>query len=519
MFVGDFNIIQNDSERRGGRPRTIMAMEEFNNWIHQGGLMETVTKGSVFSWCNGQTGLARSWACLDRALMDSSFLALFPNACCSYLPRSTSDHAPMFIELMQDPFSYGPAPFRFQQMWVDHHDFLDCVRSAWEVYMDGSAIYNLSRKLKMTKVALREWNKRVFGHTLSHIDALEKQVEEIEQQLQLFWEDNLGKELQEAVSDLTNWRRREEMKLAQMTKLKWKLEGDRNTKFHHACLANKRRNKVLHMRSNGVVFKTPEGIHQGAVEYFTSVLHGELPAEQPSLEDYIAPVISEEENTSLILQEFFVSKNLPKYFTASYLVLKSKVESTTGFLPRLISLEQGAFIPGRSIFENISLTQEMVHSINRRIHGGNIMLKVDMAKAYDRVDWAFLIKLLHRFGFSAQFCDLVHFCISSPWYSIMMNGTVHLEDMMNKVRQKISGWKMRLLSSSGKLILLRHVISSMAIHLFAVLQVPQVIISKIHKLMSSFFWGESDGRDKRKWVAWRHICNPVEEGGLGLQAL
>ncbi|XP_042987468.1 uncharacterized protein LOC122315558 [Carya illinoinensis] len=329
------------------------------------------TKGSVFSWCNGQTGLASSWARLDRALMDSSFLALFPNASCSYLPRSTSNHAPMFIEFMQDPFSYGMAPFHFQQMWVDYHDFLDCVRLAWE-------------------------------------------IEGIEQQLQLSWKDNLGKDLHEAVSDLATWRHWEEVRLAQMAKLKWKMEGDRNTKFFLACLTNKRRKRVLHMQSNGVVFETPESIHQGAIEYFTSFLHGEPPIEQPSLEDYIAPVISEEDNASLThpptiaevfevvssippqsasgpdgfgpgfyktcwvivkvdvwkaVLEFFVSKNLPKYFTASYFVLIPKVESPTGLLPRLISLEQGAFVPGRSIFENISLTQEMVIPLKEEFMG------------------------------------------------------------------------------------------------------------------------------------------------------
>ena len=53
LFVGDFNIIRNDSERRRGRPRPIVAMDDFNDWIHQRGLMEMASKGSCFSWCNG----------------------------------------------------------------------------------------------------------------------------------------------------------------------------------------------------------------------------------------------------------------------------------------------------------------------------------------------------------------------------------------------------------------------------------------------------------------------------------
>ena len=49
---------------------------------------------------------------------------------------------------------------------------------------------------------------------------------------------------------------------------------------------------------------------------------------------------------------------------------------------------------------------------------------------------------------------------------------VHLEDTVFNIQKKISGWKMRFLSVGGRLILLRHVLSSMALHLFVVLQVP-----------------------------------------------
>lgn len=52
-----------------------------------------------------------------------------------------------------------------------------------------------------------------------------------------------------------------------------------------------------------------------------------------------------------------------------------------------------------------------------------MMIKVDMAKAYDRVDWNFLNLVLESFGFSQRFCGIVAECVSSPWFSIMMNGT------------------------------------------------------------------------------------------------
>lgn len=73
-----------------------------------------------------------------------------------------------------------------------------------------------------------------------------------------------------------------------------------------------------------------------------------------------------------------------------------------------------------------------------------------------------------------------------------------LEELLIKVQKKISGWKMRLLSGGGRVILSRHVLSSMAMHLLAVLHLPNQIISDLNRLMSSFFWGEIDGRGKKK---------------------
>lgn len=86
---------------------------------------------------------------------------------------------------------------------------------------------------------------------------------------------------------------------------------------------------------------------------------------------------------------------------------------------KLVSHEQGAFVSGRSIFENITLAQEMVHSLHRKILGGNVMLKIDMAKAYDRVDWSFLLEVLKSFGFAHNFCKLIGECIKSPWFSVI----------------------------------------------------------------------------------------------------
>lgn len=53
-----------------------------------------------------------------------------------------------------------------------------------------------------------------------------------------------------------------------------------------------------------------------------------------------------------------------------------------------------------------------------------MMVKVDMAKAYDRVEWQFLLHVLSSFGFPVRFCKLIDQCISTLWFLVMMNGTM-----------------------------------------------------------------------------------------------
>lgn len=54
-------------------------------------------------------------------------------------------------------------------------------------------------------------------------------------------------------------------------------------------------------------------------------------------------------------------------------------------LPKLISEEQSDVTKGRSITDNVLLAQELLQKLEAKTRGGNIVLKLDLAKAYDRI--------------------------------------------------------------------------------------------------------------------------------------
>ncbi|VFQ73486.1 unnamed protein product [Cuscuta campestris] len=105
-------------------------------------------------------------------------------------------------------------------------------------------------------------------------------------------------------------------------------------------------------------------------------------------------------------QEVFLGIPLPKAASSSNICL----------------LPKGAYVPRREIMDQILITKEMVHHINRKARGGNLIVKLDMAKAFDKLKWSYLLDILKAFGFSPQFIQMVNNLLASSKYSILING-------------------------------------------------------------------------------------------------
>ncbi|KAF5477145.1 hypothetical protein F2P56_003817 [Juglans regia] len=90
----------------------------------------------------------------------------------------------------------------------------------------------------------------------------------------------------------------------------------------------------------------------------------------------------------------------------------------------IISPTQSAFVPGRMILDNVIVAFEALHSMSTIGKGkqGYMAVKLDMNKAYDRVEWAFLEKVMMKMGFNPRWISLIMNCITSVSYSILING-------------------------------------------------------------------------------------------------
>lgn len=105
-------------------------------------------------------------------------------------------------------------------------------------------------------------------------------------------------------------------------------------------------------------------------------------------------------------------------------ISKIMVARMKKFMDLLISPNQSAFVGGRLIQDNLVIAHEAFHSLKKRDRRGkeNIAIKLDMSKAYDRMEWSFVRSMLLAYGFDIEWVTLVMNLITSVTYKYKING-------------------------------------------------------------------------------------------------
>ena len=100
-------------------------------------------------------------------------------------------------------------------------------------------------------------------------------------------------------------------------------------------------------------------------------------------------------------------------------ISKILVNRLRPLLAKIIDPAQSAFVPNRWIAKNVALAQEVVHSFRKtKKKNGYVGFKLDFHKAYDRLEWNFIITVLRTLGFDQAVINLIHQCISTVSFTL-----------------------------------------------------------------------------------------------------
>ena len=147
-------------------------------------------------------------------------------------------------------------------------------------------------------------------------------------------------------------------------------------------------------------------------------------------------------------KEFYEKKKFVRSLNATFLVLipkKGNVEDIKDYRPisligglykilakvlanklrrvldKVISPSQNAFMEGRRILDAALIANEAMDSMLRRNDGG-VVCKLDIEKAYDHLNWEFVLEVMRRKGFGQRWLSWISWCMSTASFSILING-------------------------------------------------------------------------------------------------
>ncbi|KAL0393384.1 UNVERIFIED_CONTAM: hypothetical protein Sradi_2561200 [Sesamum radiatum] len=275
LLGGDFNIILEANERKGGAAPNIRTMEDFSDMLLDCGLQDAGFEGAQFTWSRN-----RLWQRLDRFLYSHIWLHSFPITRIQHLTRNVSDHCPLLFTASKEN-KKAPAPFRFQNMWTKHHDFRNC---------------NICKAEQKAKDCEKQYDG---DPTDENLIAMNK-----------------------ATTELTFALSVEECYWKQKAACKWLSEGEKNTKCFHTLVKKKRKQSHIHtIQHNGVTLTKLEEIKESVVDYFKQVFTADEEVSYDPLH-WVPNLLSEEDLQHLII--------IPKLEEVKAVVFDMCPDSTAG---------------------------------------------------------------------------------------------------------------------------------------------------------------------------------------------
>ncbi|KAJ9553481.1 hypothetical protein OSB04_017526 [Centaurea solstitialis] len=470
-IFGDFNEVRGVTERQNSSTNRKGA-DEFNDFISRSNLVEVPLIGRRFTRVSGD-GL--KFSKLDRFLISTDFGTLWKGLGVRALDRKWSDHTP--IMLFEDFRDFGPKPFKFFDSWLEEEEVSLIVQNAWLKEVASIKPDGIFRdKLKNVKNDIKEWAKKKFGKLDYELEKAKDEA--LKKELggdNHGWDDS---ERERWVQARKKWLELEKRKVdmdRQKAKIKWATDGGENSKMFHIAIKHRERKNLIRgiQASNGWT-EDPEEIKDRVYEFFKKkdqfkkekyweAIKNCGSNKSPGLDGFTFgflkkfwPIINAD--LSRAVNWFWEKGELSKGCNASFLTLIPKTESPLnlgdyrpisligafykiiakimaerlkGLMGKINNNTQSAFIKDRFILDGVLIVNEVIDFLKRKKKKG-LIFKVDFEKAYDSVEWSFLLDCMRKMGFGEKWVKRIEECLKSSTTSVLVNGSPTKEFPMRK---------------------------------------------------------------------------------------
>jgi hypothetical protein len=95
----------------------------------------------------------------------------------------------------------------------------------------------------------------------------------------------------------------------------------------------------------------------------------------------------------------------------------------------------------------------------------------------------------------------------------------YLQPVADKIKAKLASWKASLLSIAGRVQLVKSVIQGMLVYSISIYSWPISLLKGLERWIKNFIWSGDISQRKLVTVAWKKVCRPYDQGGLGIRSV
>ncbi|XP_031104893.1 uncharacterized protein LOC116009862 [Ipomoea triloba] len=433
VVLGDFNDLLFQHEKRGGNPHPDNLLRGFGEAVDDCVLVQLPMQGYQFTWERGRGSEEWMEEGLDKVLARADWCSSLPEASVSNILTRTSDHSALFLGVKGCERFGGSSGkrFKFEMAWVhdegcreQRYQHLETVLCQLETHED--AFWRQRAKQHWLRGA--DANTKFF-HRYASTRKKKNTITRLKNDLGVWVEhDELNDVVLNYFHDIfasnvstTNL----DSFTASITP---RVTQEHNTALLRPFELEEVKAALLSMFPDKA--PGPDGMNPGFYQHYWDVVGGDVSAFvlnclnsssfPPGLNDTNVVLIPKKHHPELV----FDLRPIALCNVVYKIMAKMVANRMKPFLGEIISNSQSAFIPNRLITDNILIAAEVGHFLNRKHCGvmGWGALKLDMAKAYDRMEWAFLRRMLLALGFAEEWVNLVMLCATTVSYNFLVNG-------------------------------------------------------------------------------------------------